>query len=635
MSFIKEYFVRNVGILLINSVNSPMPPVKILIPNDPKKVAYLFNEMLPLIGQNPIKYLVESELFLNIIPSPAQRVALKLIYDLPLDPDKLHEFKFEDEIQKKFKLKSKLMTEVEAYELMTEKPYADKPDVTLSNLILIVGRRGGKTLIACIATVSKMVERNWRPWRGALSRVFVALLSHSKEFTAEVMEELKNLCENSPILQHFIDKDSKETVNQFSLKVPFVENGKIINGRLTGGKIDYSKVTAVVGAANKKTIRGKAIVTLICDEIAFWDSRQRAANSDKEIIRAVTPSLLQFKGHALCIKLSSPNTKEGVLYDEWDKWEKGTLPDSYIALKAPSWFWNPNGLSETDFQEQLHLDQENFDREYRANFTDSISAFFKPPYIRKAIMKDVEFQLPEHRSKKVDYMATIDAGFSTDRYVFTVVGYDGDRYTQYHIDIWEPKPDKPVKAFDTAQAIRGICNQFGIDEVFADQFSYQPLSEIFEKYSIKLTKVAFTNTLKGEIYGNLKRKFLDAQIDILDNHIQYKELVELIVERTSTGGHTIKHPDRGHDDASDALALAVYKLWNEHKGEVDGVQVTSASGVGEVEETPKSRFRAPNPQEMAGMFGELGLQDNSQDYEYNEETGKWEYVGGGEDDGFY
>ena len=77
---------------------------------------------------------------------------------------------------------------------------------------------------------------------------------------------------------------------------------------------DLSLSTAIdiqVRPASFRTVRGITAVAAIGDEIAFWRSDD-SANPDKEILKALRPSLATTGGPLICI--SSPHAKRGELY---------------------------------------------------------------------------------------------------------------------------------------------------------------------------------------------------------------------------------------------------------------------------------------------------------------------------------
>jgi len=232
-----------------------------------KEFAKQFTKTVELLNTDPIKYFIENSKFMDFEPTPAQRVALKCVFGQDLDPITPHEVwmegKDEDGI---FALERIYMTEVDLFQFMTDLEYLPELQTERNRINLIIGRRGGKTTIAAMLAIFSAVKINWKPFLKKTPTATVAVLSHSREFSDEVLEMIKQFIDESPVLRKLIDRSKKHTQSTFNLKIPF----------WVDGKIEFSRVTIKVGAASKKTIRGRAICTLLCDEIAYWNLDENA-----------------------------------------------------------------------------------------------------------------------------------------------------------------------------------------------------------------------------------------------------------------------------------------------------------------------------------------------------------------------
>lgn len=513
-----------------------------------QQFALVYSKIVERIKENPIENFVKASGFLDFEPSAAQEVILKVIFNKSLDSTTKKEVFVETRGDGDvFKLETQLMTEVEIYEFMTESKYdADAlKEVKINKINLICGRRSGKTLLSAIIAIYCAIVTNWKPFLRKTPFATVLIMSHSTEFSSEVLEVIRSLIEASDILQRLVNKDKKNTMSTMNLKVPWI----------IGNKIQYSRVQIKVAAASSKTTRGVAACAVLCDEIAWWNLDEGMKETDTKILKAIRPSLKQFGQHAMLIKLSSPAIKQGVLYGEYKLGKDGLLPPSYVNFKAPTWLMN-HIIPEEELAEEFQLDPTSFDQEYRGNFTDSISNFILPETIDKAVLTKQNFLSPEATPTR--YYAAIDAAYKSDRFTFSVVAYVNGRLKQFVSKGWKGTRQKPVSPNEVAEYIRVVTKEFGIDYVAADQYSFQPLKEIFEKYGISLQEYTFTPAFKKKIYFNLKKLFHGSQIDTLDNEVQTRELKELMVEQTATGNIRIGHPSGGSDDYADSLAISSF-----------------------------------------------------------------------------
>lgn len=563
---------------------------------------------------DPIRYFIRSEGLINFDPTPAQNVALKCIFGQDLDSVTKH-MVWQETVDEfgVFDLEQISYTEVELYKLMTGFDYQEDGVFKARNRInLIVGRRGGKTTLAAIVAIYSTIKVNWKPYLTKTPVATVLVLSHSVDLSEEILDILKQLVEGSELLNRLRNLKKKNTTKIFHLKVPFVKED--------GETIEWSNVRVKVGAASKKTTRGSAVCTLLCDEIAFWNLSEESAEPDTEILRAARMSLLQFGEHGTIIKMSSPGIKQGVLYDEWMKRED--IKDDYIQFKAPSWVWNTI-LPKEEFKKEWRLDPDGFDTELRANFVDSISNFILPEFVDLCVTRGVSFQPPADDRHTI-YSAAIDAAFKGDRFAFSVVGYNEKRVTQYVLKYWEGTKKKPVQIHEVATYIRTICRQYGLNEIAGDQYSFQPLRELFLQYGINLVENTFTLPYKRKIYFGLKRLVHNQQMDLLDVPLLSKEIKELVVEQTASGQIRIGHPQGGSDDLADATAVATFRVM-EKAGvvQVQYGEVVMGNDYGIRTDAQGRAFTAPPVELLHNYQGFAGVIDNSKEWAKDPTTGKW------------
>ncbi len=578
---------------------------------DEVEFAHFFHAAREKILTDPLKYFVKAKGFINFTPTPGQTIILKSAFGQALDPNTKHKVWVETATEGvPFDLEWGEYTEPELYQLFTGGMEYEPSEKKFNRINLLLGRRSGKTTVASVLALYSTIKVNWKPFLSKTPVATVAVLSHSVEFSQEIIDILKGMVDESPVLSRLKDPDRKNTHSTFHLKVPFLKED---------GSIEYSRVAIKVGAASKKTTRGRAVCTLLADECCYWALNDDAAESDAEIFKAVRPALMQFGAHGTIIKMSSPATKAGVMYTEWQR--RDELKDEYIQLKAPSWMINTT-LPKEEYQKEFRLDPDGFETEFRSNFRDSMSSFILPEFVDLCTMTGVTFNTPSEDRHTV-YSGSIDAAFKGDRFAFSLVGFNEKRVTQYVLKYWEGSKKKPVQIHEVASFIRTICRQYGLSEVIGDQFSFQPLRELFLQYGINLVENTFTLPYKRKIYFGLKRLINNQQIDLLDIPLQAKELKELVVEQTPTGQIRIGHPQGGSDDCADALAVAAYRAL-EKAGTVltETGEIAMGNDYGVQTDAQGRAFTAPPVELLQNFPGFEDAIDNSREWAKDPVTGK-------------
>jgi hypothetical protein len=578
---------------------------------DNKQFSLVFGQVLERIKADPIENFVRGQGFIDLDPTPVQEVILKTIFSKPLDLTTKKEVSIEARTTEGgFDIQKMFLTEPEIYEFLTEAKYTPGllSQIKVNKIDLICGRRSGKSMLSAIIAIYCAISTNWKPFLKKTPYATVLIMSHSKDFSDEILEVIRSMIENSELLSRLINKEKKNTSQTMNLKIPFIKNSVI----------EYSRVQIKVAAASSKTTRGVAACAVLCDEACFWGTSEEMKESDTKVIEAVRPAMKQFGEHAMLIKLSSPGAKRGVVYTEYLRHREGTLPASYAVFKAPTWMMN-NLISIQDLKEEHELDPDSFDTEYRSNFRDSLSNFILPERIDSAVLKSVLFQAPDGSDGQ--YFAAIDAAFKADAFTFTVVGYTEGRLRQFISKGWKGSGSEPVSPYEVAEYIRSTCKEFGITRVGADQYAFQPLKEIFAKYGVLLEEYNFSSTYKKKIYFNLKKLFHSNQIDILENPVLVRELKELVVEQTNSGNIKISHPMGGTDDYADSLAIASYLATEKiGHGNFEFMAAGGNKNYGIEMDINGRAFTAPSIDMLvdSGYLPE-GIVDNSDDYVWSAE----------------
>ena len=119
----------------------------------------------------------------------------------------------------------------------------------------------------------------------------IPLLAASVQQAASAFAFVEGIFAVAPNLKDLVDRATSDTLS-------------LVTG------IDIS-----VRPASFRTIRGIPAIAAVADEIAFWRSDD-SANPDKEILKALRPSLATTGGPLICI---SSHSKRGELYSTYKR----------------------------------------------------------------------------------------------------------------------------------------------------------------------------------------------------------------------------------------------------------------------------------------------------------------------------
>jgi hypothetical protein len=261
----------------------------------------------------------------------------------------------------------------------------------------VISRRGGKTRAMAVlaAFLAACVDH-----RGSLApgeRGVIPLLAASVQQAASAFAFVEGVFAVAPNLKGLVDGATSDTLS-------------LVTG------IDIQ-----VRPASFRTIRGITAVAAICDEIAFWRSDD-SANPDKEILKALRPSLATTGGPLIAI--SSPHAKRGEFYGTFRR-HFGSAGDPLILVaKAPSREMNPT-LPQRVIDRAMEADPEAASAEYGAEFRGDLEVFVSREIIEACVSTGVAVRAP---LSDVRYSAFVDpSGGSNDAMTLAISHHDGNR----------------------------------------------------------------------------------------------------------------------------------------------------------------------------------------------------------------
>jgi len=243
-------------------------------------------------------------------------------------------------------------------------------------ITVLAGRRSGKTAKIGARIALYEAFRDHRIPRG--ERAFVILIA---PVIAQAGIAYDYICKDilrSPILSTRIAKCRK---NEIVLK----------NG-----------ITILCCACSSVSIRGKAVVAAICDEVSFWRNEETSVHCDEEVLAALRPAMITFPTSKL-IKITTPHAKRGVVWNEYQRRAELNYPIWQLSTTE----MNPM-ISAEILEQERERSLEKFKREFLAEFTDNVISWIEPEVLDACIVQGRR-ELP--RVRDVIYSASVDPAF--------------------------------------------------------------------------------------------------------------------------------------------------------------------------------------------------------------------------------
>jgi hypothetical protein len=384
----------------------------------------------------------------------------------------------------------------------------------------IIGRRGGKTRAMAILAAYLAACVDHRDNLAPGERGVIPLLAASTQQAASAFAFIEGIFAVAPNLKELVDGATSDTLS------------------LTTG------IDIAVRSASFRTIRGITAIAAICDEIAFWRSDD-SANPDREILKALRPSLATTGGPLICI--SSPHAKRGELYATFKRHFGPAGHPLILVAKAPSKAMNPS-LPQHVIDRAIEADPEAASAEYGAEFRGDLAVFVSRDSIENAISPGVAVRAPVD---DVRYVAFVDpSGGSSDAMTLAVAHREGDLAV---LDcIAERKP--PFSPESVVEEFAGLLKRYGISRVHGDRYAGEWPRERFAVHGVTYLPAEMN---RSELYLGFLPLLNSGQVDLLDNSKMVTQFVGLERRTSRAGRDTVDHAPGAHDDIANAVAGAI------------------------------------------------------------------------------
>jgi hypothetical protein len=395
----------------------------------------------------------------------------------------------------------------------------------------IAGRRSEKTSTAIKYLLYKAMFSGWenqlrRSWFRSLGRhtrlLRVPIIAQDTRVGRDIKSVAEAMILDSPVLQKEV---ADIRVSEITLK----------NG-----------VSLVVLPASKASVRGMTCPAALLDELA-WVSIEGA--DDKELVRQVRPSMIQFGPSRRLLKFSTPWQSSGVIFNEWSQ---RMQRDDLLVWQASTQTMTPR-IRVEDLERERAADPVYFAREYLAEFQSDIASFIP----ESDILAGIGGWKEREPAKSLSYVAALDASSVTGGDVFSFGIAHADR-TDVVVDLLRGWRKEAVPR--VVDEIASVCRLYGLHSIVADQYAFQFLAELMRQRSIALQQLPFTSRSKPEIFFDLKNALAQGRFQLPEHPDAIRELRALESVRLSGGGYRIGAPRAAKDDYATVLALLAHKL---------------------------------------------------------------------------
>lgn len=571
-----------------------------------KQVETVQKSVAPIPSVDAFRFLTSSE-FLNKDPYPFQRIAIKYTYNLfetyPPDEEEWALIKLEE---LKWNIKIDL----------SSRPKANKH-------VWCLGRRSAKSRtcawIATYETYSLICKGNPQEYYNILERhpIYIVHIAARGKQAEEMFAFTSNDIRSVPFFRPYIDfdKDNSTELRLFSPYDLFInERTRKRNSLVPRG---MQKETIQEGTLNIKSIttagagaRGEAIKCLIFSELAHVQRAKMIGSSmedgvegenpktDYALVKAMMPSVLDFKDEGLIIFESSPVEKGGEFYRHYciaggsqqdlKEGEQIIPADDYKVLQFATYEARPT-ISQEDLADEFRADPLGASMEYGASFGNPSGQFISEKVVADMFVPNtiiirvnpgnwhfaISIDPGGKAKKKIADTYAISWGHpegtnpETEMYYINgLYGFDAKKIAlgngQFETIMVDPN--------EVIKFVVDLCEDLGgnpfISEIVYDQFESSTSVHTLQSNGYPALETFFTNQYKHAMYSTYLQKLEARRVKIYSNdeggRLERMKLEMKYLQRSIAGNYVYyHHPSTGPvqtDDWCDSPANLIHRL---------------------------------------------------------------------------
>jgi hypothetical protein len=399
----------------------------------------------------------------------------------------------------------------------------DRPIDGFTEAWLVVGRRGGKSLMLALIAVFLACFVDWAPYLNRGERGVVLVVAADKKQARVIFRYVRAFLMQTPLLAPLIERETMDTLD------------------LTNG------LSIEILAANYRTVRGYSLVAALLDELAFWRSDDGAANPDTEILAAIRPAMASIPGSML-LCASSPYARRGALWNAYKR--HFAKPSSTLVWQASTRVMNPT-IAQEIIDEAIEADPANAAAEFGAEFRSDVAAYIDRAVVEAAVVSG-RFELPPIST--VRYFAFVDpSGGSSDSMTCAIAHREPNGVAVLDA-IRERRP--PFSPEDVTSEFATLIKSYRCTSVTGDRFAGEWPRE---RMRLQGVQYELAEKPKSDIYRDCLAALNSMKIELLDHPRLVSQICSL-ERRTARGGRdSIDHPPgaNSHDDIANAALAAL------------------------------------------------------------------------------
>jgi hypothetical protein len=473
-------------------------------------------------------------------------------------------------------------------DVKVRKQILDKVGRKFQELLLVLGRRSGKSFLTAVITLYEVYrflmmghpQGRYPILEFDIITILNVAVSEGQAKMA-IFDKIRQLAESSP---YFVTSIGKST----QLEMYFLtDHDKEENKRRIerGQEPMVGTIQLKSGHSSASGMVGGTMAVIIIDEMAEMAPASSDGGTDGELYDKLKPAISTFGKDGKMICISNPLGPYGKFY----KLYKDSFDDNTVLMaQLPTWLSNPY-IPKAFLEQEKRKNPDTYHVYFGAQFGSSGSDnWIRKEYVDMAFDHVGRTRRAESGAPLTRYFAHLDPAKSSDYYTLVVchaepmesaIGPDGkplQRVVVDHMHLWKAKgKNQPINSEEVDTYILKLATRFKFAQISYDQWNSQGSIQKLTNHGLNAVRKNFDLNYKSSVYGELYELFNDKRIvfynedTIYDNNGIAEELLEVTeckkqfinLQRKFNGkSYKIEALTGHHDDFPDAVAACAYEV---------------------------------------------------------------------------
>lgn len=452
-----------------------------------------------------IEFVEDPKLLNDQSLSIAQKMALKVVYGLPLTSDELEVFKHATGLN----------------EYREGREWAE--------ITFILARRSGKS--DKLASNIALYEACARKHKFSVGQrgVVMVVASELKRQSRIVFNYILKKLQRSPVLSKMIENVTSEEI--------FLTND----------------VSIQVFPCDPRRIRGESLICFIGDETAHW--KIQGIRVDVEVLDAARPGL-DFP-YSKMIKISTPYAMKGEIFDDYKQFY-GKANDDVLVFQGSTELFNPS-YSKRKLERMKKRKPGLYETEYLAHFRKDMSSMFDPGIIDASVYDLRPLERPYQSDKEYYCFVDVAGGGGKDSYAIAIGHKEGERVIIDVVRSRQPKFDPHL----VTSTFCALAKNYHIHQVHGDKFSGDWASSAWSKASKGTIQYLRSEKTKSELYIESEAAFNTELVELPNKELAINQLKDLIRKSRSGGRDSVDTYSGTSEDEGNVICGCITLLITE------------------------------------------------------------------------